>query len=214
MKKVTDYVNDWMRHQALWDLQPDQLFERLGTDLSRWMQTLVEVKKARASIDTQETRSEIFPFIVDYNKVQSKVSMKYDYWHREVLQKFGASLGKTIIGNNFLGTEVQSFFGDISKYRTDLESQSVDSGNTSEAVALITYVQNLKKVVKTGQETIDKINNGQRLLKQQRFQFPTGWIYAEHVEGEWSALLDVLHRKETTINTQVRLLELFGKQLI
>lgn len=104
---------------------------------------------------------------------------------------------------------MQSFFGDISKWRSELESMSVDSGSTSDAVALITYVQTLKKRVKAGQEQIDRFNNGQRLLKQQRFQFPNGWIYAEHVEGEWSALMDVLHRKDTTIQTQVILLGKF-----
>lgn len=47
---------------------------------------------------------------------------------------------------------MQKFFADISKWRLDLESQSVDSSNTSETVALITYVQSLKKKIKTYQE--------------------------------------------------------------
>ena len=46
------------------------------------------------SIAFQDTRKEIFPMVVDYAKVQSKVTLKYDYWHKEVLQKFGTSLGK------------------------------------------------------------------------------------------------------------------------
>lgn len=80
--------------QALWDLQPDLLYERLGSDVSKWMKTLVEIRKSRSTFDTQETRKEIFPIVVDYTKVQSKVSLKYDYWHREILQKFGTSVGK------------------------------------------------------------------------------------------------------------------------
>lgn len=93
MKYVGDYVNQWTQYQALWDLQPDMLNERLGSDLEKYMKVLVEIKKSRSMVDTQDTELELFPFIVDYNKVQTKVSVKYDYWQREVLQKFGLTLG-------------------------------------------------------------------------------------------------------------------------
>lgn len=93
MKNVGDYVNQWTQYQALWDLQPDMLNERLSNDLEKYMKVLLEIKKSRSMVDTQDTELELFPFIVDYNKVQTKVSVKYDYWQREVLQKFGATLG-------------------------------------------------------------------------------------------------------------------------
>jgi len=37
VKKADDYVSQWTRYQALWDLQPDVLFERLGAELNNWM---------------------------------------------------------------------------------------------------------------------------------------------------------------------------------
>lgn len=49
---------------------------------------------------------------------------------------------------------MQKFFAEISKWRTDLEQQSVDASNTSDTVALITYVQSLKKQIKSGQERV------------------------------------------------------------
>ncbi|CAJ0934537.1 unnamed protein product, partial [Mesorhabditis belari] len=150
MKKVEDYVGEWLRYQALWDLQ------------------------------AEETQKRIFPVIIDYVKVQSKVTLKYDYWHKEVLQKFG----------NVLGQEMQTFFGNISKWRGELENQSVDSGSTNDAVQLITYVQMLKKQTKSGQEHVDQFRNAQRLLSQ-------------HVDGEWGALQDILMRKDSSIQNQV-----------
>lgn len=96
MRNVCDYVNQWTQYQALWDLQPDVLYERLGDDLDKWMKVLMEIKKSRSMIDTQDTELEIFPFIIDYTKVQSKVSIKYEYWQREVLQKFGTTLGELL----------------------------------------------------------------------------------------------------------------------
>uniref|UniRef100_A0A915BJF8 Dynein heavy chain, cytoplasmic n=6 Tax=Parascaris univalens TaxID=6257 RepID=A0A915BJF8_PARUN len=190
---VADYVGEWLRYQALWDLQPDLLYERLGSDVSKWMKTLVEIRKSRSTFDTQETRKEIFPVVVDYTKVQSKVSLKYDYWHREILQKFGTSVGQ----------EMQTFFTEISKWRRELEEQSVDSGTTSDAIQLITYVQQLKKKTKTCQEQVEEFRAAQRLLTQQRYQFPSSWLYSENIDGEWSSLSDILERKDSAIQAQV-----------
>ncbi|KIH54526.1 hypothetical protein ANCDUO_15331 [Ancylostoma duodenale] len=94
LREVDEYVNEWLRYQALWDLQAEMLYERLGTDLSKWMKTLVEIRKSRSTFDTQDTKKEIFPVVVDYAKVQLKVTLKYDYWHKEVLQKFGQAVGE------------------------------------------------------------------------------------------------------------------------
>ncbi len=152
-------------------------------------------RKTRATFDTSETRREIGPVLVDYAKVQSKVSLKYDSWHKEVLQKFGSALG----------SEMQTFYGDVSKCRGELEQQSVDAASTSEAVGFITYVQGLKRQTRQWEEQVEVYREGQRLLERQRFQFPTTWLYADNIDGEWGAFSDILQRKDSLIQTQVRL---------
>uniref|UniRef100_A0A915LY92 Uncharacterized protein n=1 Tax=Meloidogyne javanica TaxID=6303 RepID=A0A915LY92_MELJA len=55
-------------------------------------------------------------------------------------------------------------------------------------------------------KTNDYVNaycTGQKFLNNHRFKFPLSWLYAENVEGEWSALMDVLERKNTSIQTQI-----------
>uniref|UniRef100_A0A915D7E3 AAA+ ATPase domain-containing protein n=1 Tax=Ditylenchus dipsaci TaxID=166011 RepID=A0A915D7E3_9BILA len=193
MQNLADYVNQWTQYQALWDLQPDMLYERLGNDLEKWMKVLVEIKKSRSLIDTQDSSYELFPFIVDYSKVQTKISVKYDYWQREVLTKFSIALGMTM----------QGFFADVSKWRSDLESQSIDSSNTGDTVQLISFVQWLKKQTSSCQEQVDRFMAGQKLLTHSRYQFPKTWLYAENIEGEWSALMDVLKRKDVSIQSQI-----------
>ena len=79
------------------------------------------------------------PIIIEYAKVQSKVSLKYDSWHKDVLQKFGAQLGG----------EIQEFYQSVRKNRSELEQQSVAAASTSEAVGYITYVQSLKRKLKS-----------------------------------------------------------------
>ena len=45
-------MSEWLRYQALWDLQADMLYDNLGSDLSKWMRTLVEIRKSRGIFDT------------------------------------------------------------------------------------------------------------------------------------------------------------------
>ena len=74
IRSMKQYVNEWLRYQALWDLQPDSLVNRFKENIPDWMQLLADIKKSRATFDTSETRKEFGPSLfIDYGKVQSKV---------------------------------------------------------------------------------------------------------------------------------------------
>ena len=66
-----------------------------------------DIKKSRGTFDTSDTRKEFGPIVIDYAKVQSKVSMKYDSWHKDALSKFG----------NLLGNEMTTFHQTVTKAR-------------------------------------------------------------------------------------------------
>ncbi|XP_052769398.1 cytoplasmic dynein 1 heavy chain 1-like isoform X2 [Mya arenaria] len=197
VKELEDYIMVWLRYQALWDLTPDGLYNRMG-DLASWMRTLEQIKSARKTFDTSESQKEIGPIVVQFSKVQSKVSLKYDSWHKEVLSRFG----------NMLSNEMTEFHVHIQKSRSDLEQQSIDTANTSEAVVLITQVQALKRQMKTWEKQVDMYKEGQRILERQRFQFPTNWLYSDNIEGEWGAFTDIMKRKDGSIQTQVASLQM------
>ena len=57
------------------------------------MKLLTDIKKSRATFDTSDTKKEFGPIVIDFGKVQAKVSMKYDSWHKDALSKFGSMLG-------------------------------------------------------------------------------------------------------------------------
>lgn len=194
-----DYIQQWLAYQSLWDLQPDMLYNKLGTDVSLWVNTLIEIKNSRATFDTSETRKRIGPIIVDYARVQSKVALQYDSWHKDkVMSKF-ASL---------LSTEMSNLHSDISKARNDLELQSIDSAETKDAVTFITYVQNLKSKSKEWEKQVEVFKLGQQTLERQRFQFPPNWLHVDNIEGEWSAFNEIMKRRESAIQTQIASLRL------
>jgi dynein heavy chain 1 len=87
LQQAQDYIKIWLHFQSLWDLQPDTLYAKLGNNLSAWIGCLNEMKESRKSFDTQETQRSFGPIKIDYNKVQSKVNVKYDAWHKEVAKQ-------------------------------------------------------------------------------------------------------------------------------
>ncbi|KAK7789348.1 hypothetical protein R5R35_002380 [Gryllus longicercus] len=198
MKEVHNYFGEWLQYQSLWDLQSDLLYGRLGEDISLWMKCLNDIKKSRTTFDTSETRREFGPIVIDYTKVQSKVSLKYDSWHKETLSKFGS----------LLGNEMSQFHTQVSKSRSELEQQSIEAASTSDAVTFITYVQSLKRKMKAWEKQVEVYREGQRILERQRFQFPNSWLHVDNIEGEWSAFNEIIKRKDSSIQTQVASLQM------
>ncbi|XP_017053188.1 dynein heavy chain, cytoplasmic isoform X2 [Drosophila ficusphila] len=197
VSEVRNYVDEWLRYQSLWDLQADMLYGRLGEDVNLWIKCLNDIKQSRTTFDTSDTRRAYGPIIIDYAKVQAKVTLKYDSWHKEALGKFGT----------LLGTEMTSFHGKVSKSRTDLEMQSIEAASTSDAVSFITYVQSLKKDMIAWDKQVEVFREAQRILERQRFQFPNNWLHVDNIEGEWSAFNEIIKRKDTAIQTQVASLQ-------
>ncbi|XP_050667850.1 dynein heavy chain, cytoplasmic isoform X2 [Leptidea sinapis] len=197
ISEVRDYVDKWLRYQALWDLQPESLYGRLGEDISLWIKCLNDIKKSRTTFDTSDTRREYGPVVIDFARVQSKVALKYDAWHKEVLGKFGA----------LLAGEMVQFHGRLAKSRGQLEQQTIEAASTSDAVSLITYVQQLKREVLAWEKQVDVYREAQRILERQRFQFPTNWLHVDNIEGEWSAFNEIMRRKDSSIQTQVASLQ-------
>ncbi|CAG0913348.1 unnamed protein product [Notodromas monacha] len=195
---IRKYVDEWLRYQSLWDLQYDHIQSVLGDDVAKWMVCINDIKKCRTTFDTSDTHKEFGPVTINYGKVQSKVSLKYDAWHKEVLSRFG----------QLLGSEMSRFHANISKARGELELQSIEAASTSDAVTLITQVQGLKRKLKTWEKEVEVYKEGQRILERQRFQFPTNWLHADNINGEWSAFNEIMRRKDTNIQTQVASLQM------
>ena len=59
-------------------------------------------RKSRKTIDTTDTVKTFGPVEIHYGKVQQKVTLKYDSWHKEILSRFGGLLGENM--HEFHGT--------------------------------------------------------------------------------------------------------------
>ncbi|KAJ3411544.1 hypothetical protein HDV05_002063 [Chytridiales sp. JEL 0842] len=193
LKCVSDYIQIWFRYQSLWDLDIDIILSKLGDDLHSWQNLVLEIKKSRTTFDNSEKKKSFGCLVVDYEQVQAKVNAKYDHWQKEVLNKFGLKLGAAM----------KEFFHIVSKARTDLERQSLDSSSTAEALTFITFVQDIRKKIPLWTNDVDVFRHSQKVLERQRYQFPSDWLFMDNVEGEWGAFQDIYARKNSTIEQQL-----------
>ncbi|KAH7116213.1 dynein heavy chain, N-terminal region 1-domain-containing protein [Dendryphion nanum] len=192
LREISSYVDEWLQFQSLWDLQSEQVYDILGEDLSRWLQLLQEIRKARETFDTQDVSRRFGYVTVDYENVQTKVNSKYDQWQQEIVLKFGSRLGQRM-------TEI---FVAVEKARKDLEVQTLEASSTAQAVSFITTVQQCKRKVQGWEPEIETFRQGQATLGRHRYQFPGDWIYMEHIDHEWQALNEVLDRKSKVASDQ------------
>ncbi|KAJ1930559.1 dynein heavy chain [Tieghemiomyces parasiticus] len=192
-RTVDDYVRTWLRYQSLWDLEPEHVFGKLGDDLGRWQQILGELRQARAPFDTAATTKRFGPLVIDYGQVQGKVTARYDAWQRDVLHRFGAKLGAA----------AAAFHTAVAAARRDLERHTVATRATAEAVTFITFVAELQRKVPAWTAEVAAFRAGQRTLERQRYVFPADWLFADQLEGEWSAFADILGRQNRAIQDQL-----------
>lgn len=62
-----------------------------------YFNTLFLSRQTRSTFDTAEVKRSFGPVTIEYGKVQSKVSLKYDSWHKDALAKFSALLSSQMI---------------------------------------------------------------------------------------------------------------------
>jgi len=92
------YVRTWKSYQALWDIEASSIFKMLGDNIDKWHQLLNEIRQGRKTFDNSEVEKAFGGIVVFYGGVQAKVNNKYDQWHREILNKFGATVGEGMKG--------------------------------------------------------------------------------------------------------------------
>jgi dynein heavy chain 1 len=193
LQEVTVYVDKWLRFQALWDLEADAVYHRIGDSLADWSRLLTDIRQARSTFDTTETTKSFGSCTIDYANAQNKVNAKYDAWQRDLLYKYGSKLGHLM----------KETYSAVLKSRTDLEVMSIEGSSTAQAVSFITFVQDLLRKVALWGPDIEQFGLGEKTLERQRYSFPGDWLYVDQVQSEWNAFSDILKRKDDSIKEQV-----------
>lgn len=193
------YVNRWLQFQSLWDLDEGVGDRVLGDCLTKWQDLLQAIRKARSVFDNSETQ---FSFgsvaTIEYGQVAAKVNAKYDALQRMFTMQFATKLGNSM----------RDVHAAILKARNDLEQGSIEASSTASTVNFVMLVEDTKRKVKQWSAQVETFANGEKILQRQRHAFPSEWLWVDQVEGQYSALNEILARKDAGIQEQRAGLEL------
>jgi dynein heavy chain 1, cytosolic len=197
LKQVSDYVKIWLQYQALWDIEPAAVYERMGDNLDNWRELLLEIRRSRTTFDSSDSQRDFGPVVIRYSSVQTNVNNKYDYWHKDILHQYGTRVGEAM----------KKFHSNLVSIRVDIEALSIETSSTPEAVNAILKIQDVRKNLTRWEQDVDRFGSGQQILQRQRFAFPADWLDFEVVDGEWQVFTELLARKTAEINAEVPVLQ-------
>jgi len=191
-------VDRWLQFQSLWDLQADQVYNTLGSDLVNWLQIIAEIRKSRATFDTSEIFRSFGVIAITFDQVQSRVNSKYDAWQRDIVQRFAGVLSNAM----------NELFVELRKARIDLERQSLEASTTAQAVSFITIVQKSEQKVKIWAPSVELFQKSSSTLTRERYHFPEDWLHVDRISDEWKALREILTRKSKQVQDQIGITEI------
>jgi dynein heavy chain 1 len=191
------FVQKWLQYQALWDASAVTMADKLGRDIHKWRQLLVEIKEARATIESSSEEVQFGPIVVNYRQVQNKINLKYDTWQKDSQVRFAVILLE----------EIRALHSLFSSSKTQVENVTLE-GPTKDVISGVECILKTKAMVEIKKPLVEEVEQSEKLLQKQRFQFPSEWLAVSNVTGAFEDLVAVLERRKTAMNTQLHNLHL------
>ena len=187
-----EYVRTWLSYQVLWDIKPQKIYDRLGDDMEKWQQLMNELRQGRKTFDTGDNEKVFGAIIINYSSVQTKVSNKYDSWHKEIMHQFAQQTNE----------DLKQFSKNINEAKSVLEKNALENAS-SDIVAFITEISQVKNNLDKWQQDMDKYKNSHGILTKQKYKFPNDFLKIENVEKEWNKFKAILKQKSDAMEEQI-----------
>ena len=184
------HAAQWRELQVLWDVEPDAAVE--GVDDARaWLPWLAQLRAVRAFLDAPPRRT-LRLVHMDAAPAQARLAARWDAWeaavHAQCVRRLGAS--------------ARAHAASMRAGRTALEPLSAVHTSTAHVVALVTRVASLTQAVRAWAPDVDAFAAAQAALLAQRVRLPPDWLHAEQLQGELSALRELLAHKQSAMDAQ------------
>jgi len=187
-----EYVKTWVSYQVLWEIQPQVIYDKLGEDMDKWQQLMNELKQGRKTFDTGENEKTFGAIIIDYSSVQNKVNNKYDTWHKEIMNQFALETNEGM----------KQFSQNLNDAKSVLDQNALENAS-SDIVAFITQISQVKRNLDKWQADMDKYKNSHGILVKQKYKFPNDFVKIENIEKEWNKFKQILKQKSDAMEEQV-----------
>lgn len=60
---------------------------------------------------------------------------------------------------------------------------------SDDVTVFVTEIQEMNRVVDAWEAQLKRCKAGQKLLQQQRYDWPEDWLWIDMIEGEWSSFM-------------------------
>ena len=195
LTRVDAFVSSKLQYQALWDMDLNQILTTTTTCMD-WYQLLLEFHAERQSFDTSRQIERFGSIEIHYQHIQTQMKIKYDTWHKDLMAHYADLLRK----------DIEQFYQQVSTHRSQLE-QHVLEASTVQVIAAVTYIREMHDQMEPWAEQMQRFTAGERLLKKQRYHFPSSWPVLSNVQGEWEAFVQLIERKSAAMALQLSLLQ-------
>ena len=160
--------------------------------MEKWQQLMNELKQGRKTFDTGDNEKTFGAIIIDYSSVQTKVSNKYDNWHKEIMNQFALQTNEGM----------KQFSHNINEARSVLDKNALEDAS-SDIVAFITEISQVKRNLDKWQIDMDKYKNSHGILTKQKYKFPNDFLKIDKVEKEWNNFKQILKQKSDAMEEQI-----------
>lgn len=232
VRQAEEYVEEWLRYQALWDMTPERVYSFLegrkkaevgkgghahpttAEDLHAWIRLLAEMKNARASIAMSPISRRCFgpSLVIDYGLVQGQVNLKYDAWQKHFQARFGLLLAEACRATHAQIKEDKSRLEAVAlmRGREGLKSaqETRTGGDGSEKLlADVVFVANGQSTGPRFARMVTALEAGERTLRRQRYTFPSDWLQVSVLLGTLGDFNQILDRRRHALEAHLPALQ-------
>ncbi len=192
--RVDCYVKGWLCYQSLWDLNVKDIVELAGKDMDVWVTLMQDIKCSRREIERASVSTCFGPFLIDVSRVQAKAALKLDAWQHDLLSHFGS----------LLSLQLGDLYEKLTAFKSGLEAATLEGSSTSDIISSIVRINEMQmwSLVELDGH-FKQIDLGVKLLRRQRFTFPTDFPQISVSMGAASDFKSILSRRVSTIDERM-----------
>ena len=129
--------------------------------------------------------------------MQHRINVKYDTWQKETQQRFGTLLSE----------EIKTAKSELHACKERLESIYLE-GPTKDVISGVEYILKCKSTVSHRVQSVEQLEQSEKLLTKQRYVFPRDWIAVSNVVGALVDFKFILQKRSQQMDLQLPSLQL------
>ncbi len=195
--RVDHYVNGWLCYQSLWDMKVQDVARLAGTDIDIWVTLLQDVKSSRREIERAGVSACFGPLMIDVSRVQAKAALKFDAWQHDLLNCFGS----------LIALQLGDLYERLINFKFGLERATLEGSSTCDVISSIILIQEMQTWSLKLDGQLKQIDLGVKLLRRQRYSFPTDFPQISVSLGVASDFKTVLARRTAAVKDRMLVLQ-------